>query len=721
MTGTAYVLNNNALITFDVTNPDNPNPAVPISGIGTGETLVGIDIRPQTGRLYGLTTSAAGVRLYVISTQSGIATPLTAAPVQFDDGNSPVSIQGTNFGFDFNPTVDRIRVVTDSGQNFRLNPNTGSLVDGNNGGTTVVPGINPDGAINAASTKLDGTAYTNSSPNAATTTQYTLDASSNQLLIQNPPNSGSQTTPLPVTLNGSPLDFSAVNGFDIPASITVSTANQPAQGQAFATLTVGSVTGLYSINLATGAATLVGPIGTGTTPTEGLALQTDLTTGTPLIGLSGTNLLRFNSATPAVTTPVAITGLPAGETLVGIDFRPTTGQLFGLSINDSTNTGSLLILDPQTGTATPVGTPGQIAFVDAAGNPVDLPATGFGFDFNPTVDRIRVVTSSGLNFRLNPLTGAAVDGDNGGAAGSITGINLDGAIKGSATGASATAYTNSFSQTGTPVTTQYTLDSTSNSLFIQNPPNSGSQTAGLPITLNGAALDFDAVNGFDIPANVQVASANGAATGRAFAALSVGGVTNLYAIELSTGAATVLGPVGAGTTALSGLTVGNAPTGGVAFGAATYSASETGKTVALNLVRTGGTAGAFTVNLTATGGTATADDYSGLPLTVTFAEGQTSATASLNITDDSLTEGEETLILGLSSPSNGSVLAAQDTTTLTITDNEPIRGTTNNDRLLGTNGNDTIVGLGGNDRLLGLAGDDSLTGGRGGDRLGTSK
>ncbi|MBW4464216.1 MAG: DUF4394 domain-containing protein [Pegethrix bostrychoides GSE-TBD4-15B] len=720
---TAYILSDNNLVAFDVTNPDRPNPPVPISGIATGEQLVGIDIRPQTGKLYGLTSSAAGVRLYVISPQSGVATPLTAAPVQFDDGSNPVPIQGVNFGFDFNPTVDRIRVVTDAGENFRLNPNTGALVDGNNGSPTAVAGINSDGSVKAATTRVDGAAYTNSSPDVSTTTQYTLDASSNQLFIQNPPNSGTQTAPLPITFNGSPLDFSAVNGFDIPASVTVATSNQPAQGQGYATLTVGGSTGLYAINLATGAATLIGPVGSAGAATQGLALQSDLNQGTPLIGLSsdslsGNSLLRFNSANPTVTTTVAITGVPAGETLVGIDFRPATGQLFGLSVNDSSNTGSLLILDPQLGTATPVGTAGQIALVDAAGNPVDLPGTGFGFDFNPTVDRIRVVTSSGLNFRLNPLTGAAVDGDNGGAAGSVAGINPDGAIKGSTTSTDATAYTNSFSQTGTPVTTQYTLDATTNSLLIQNPPNSGTQTAPLAITLNGAALDFDAVSGFDIPDNVQVASANAPASGRAFAALSVGGTTSLYGIELSTGAATLLGAVGAGTAALSGLAAGTAPTGGVAFGAATYSASETGKTIALNLLRTGGTAGALTVNLTATGGTATADDYSGLPLSVTFADGQTSATASLAIIDDNLLEGDETLILGLSNPSNGGVLAAQDTATLTITDNEQRqRGTGGNDRLLGAEGSDLLLGLGGNDRLLGRAGDDSLTGGRGRDRL----
>ena len=42
-------------------------------------------------------------------------------------------------------------------------------------------------------------------------------------------------------------------------------------------------------------------------------------------------LITFDTATPGVTSaPVVVTGLGAGETLVGIDFRPATGQLFGV-------------------------------------------------------------------------------------------------------------------------------------------------------------------------------------------------------------------------------------------------------------------------------------------------------------------------------------------------------------------------------------------------------
>ena len=73
--------------------------------------------------------SAAELRdvLADIEPRTGIATPLTGFPVQFTDATAtPVPIIGTDFGFDFDPTADRIRVVTDGGFNFRMAPNTGA-------------------------------------------------------------------------------------------------------------------------------------------------------------------------------------------------------------------------------------------------------------------------------------------------------------------------------------------------------------------------------------------------------------------------------------------------------------------------------------------------------------------------------------------------------------------------------------------------------------------
>lgn len=667
---TGYVLSNNTLISFDTSNPDNVNASIPITGLAAGQNLLGIDFRPQNGKLYGIASDGVGnAQLYAISIQTGLAVAIGTLG-QFVDGvGNPVAITGSDFGIDFNPTVDRLRIVTSNGLNFRVNPNTGAAIDGN----LSMMGVNPDGSINGATTTVNATAYTNSAPNVTTTTQYTLDSVSNALFIQNPPNNGTQTSPLGVTLNGTPLDFTSVNGFDIPSGINVSASNTPATGQAFAVLTVASTTGLYAIELSTGAATLIGTVGAGTDPVQGFALQNEVASaGIPLIGLTadGAQLLRFNSASSGTVTTATITGVTAGEILVGIDLRPATGQLYGLGINDVLNTGTLYLIDPQTGTnatATIVGgSAGQIAFVDAMGNPVDLPPanTGFGFDFNPTVDRIRVVTSTGLNFRLNPITGTTVDGNAG-----VTGTNPDGKINElpvGSTGISATAYTNSFN--GTTATTQYTLDPTSNSLFIQNLPNNGTQTVQLSVTINGAPLDFTEASGFDIPSNVRVTASNAAASGRGIAALSVGGVTNLYAIELGTGAATLLGSIG---TSLAGLTVAESPTGTVAFGNPTYTVAENGTAIALDLIRTGGSSGAFTVDVAATGGTATAgSDYNGTPVTVTFVDGQTTATATLNITDDSLAEGNEAVILSLKNPTNGAVLAAQDTAIFNIADND---------------------------------------------------
>lgn len=674
----AYALSNNSLIAFDTSNPDQANAAIAITGLGTGETLVGIDIRPQNGLLYGLTTNGAGgVRLYTISTQSGVATALSTAPVQFNNSGTPVPITGTSFGFDFNPFADRIRVVTNTGFNFRIDPNTGGLVDGDNNAGN---GVTPDGTINGISTTVDAAAYTNNSPNASATTQYTLDAASNTLFIQTLPSSGTQTAGVVVTLGGSPLDFTAINGFDIPAGVNAAAANAGVTGLAYAALTVAGATQLYSIELSTGVATAINTIGaTGTLAVQGFAVQSEpVAGGVPAIALAAANnLLRFNSATPGTVTTQAISGLAGGETVVGIDFRPSTGQLFGVTTN-GTGGVRMVLIDPQTGSTSAVqGTTFQ-QFVNGAGAPLPITGTGFGVDFNPVTDRLRVVTNTGLNFRFNPSTGTLSDGDNGGAPGSVTGSNPDGSIGGATTTVDATAYTSSFAPvTGTGITTQYTLDAVSDSLYIQTLPNSGTQTAPLAITLGGVPLNFSAANGFDIPSNVRSANTNAPAAGKGIAALTVGGSAGLYSIDLSTGAATLLGAIGAGT-ALSGLTLASAPVGAVSFSAATYTVAEDGASINLTLSRTGGLSGAFTVNVSAiAGGTAIAgSDYSGTPVTVSFADGQASATAAIAIPDDALVEGDETALFSLSAPTNGAVLAVQDTTTLTITDNDTIPGAT---------------------------------------------
>src|SRR5262245_44576480 len=133
--------------------------------------------------------------------------------------------------------------------------------------------------------------------------------------------------------------------------------------------------------------------------------------------LSGSNLFSFNTDTPTATSTIGITGVVAGETLVGIDFRANNGLLYALGVNASGDTATLYVISQRTGFAAIVGAAaGQIALTTDGVTAIDLPdpaSAGYGFDVNPVADRIRVVTSSGLNFRIDPNSGTVVDGNGG--------------------------------------------------------------------------------------------------------------------------------------------------------------------------------------------------------------------------------------------------------------------------------------------------------------------
>jgi len=56
------LLPTNALIAFAAANPAATNPAIPITGWGADETLVGIDFRPPWGRTRPWSASTSGRR-----------------------------------------------------------------------------------------------------------------------------------------------------------------------------------------------------------------------------------------------------------------------------------------------------------------------------------------------------------------------------------------------------------------------------------------------------------------------------------------------------------------------------------------------------------------------------------------------------------------------------------------------------------------------------------
>jgi hypothetical protein len=545
------VLTNDRLATFDPASPGSLSAPVAVTGLASGDTLVGIDVRPQNGQLYGLGRNATDgtIRLYALSARTGEATAIGGA----------TAVAGTTFGFDFNPKVDRIRVVSEAGKNLRLDPNTGAVA-----GT--------DGDISGATTKVDGAAYTNNEPNTTATTLYTLSGSDGKLFLQAPPNAGTQTAAKPVTFAGLPLGFSDVGGFDIAPGVDAPSddAAAPAGSTGFASMTALGLPFLTKVDLGTGSATPVGVIGDGTRPVQGLAIQQETKAGgLPALSVTAdttttSKLRRFDTTTPGTGTEVTITGLQAGELPVGVDWRPQTGQLLLLGVDADKDTGSLYRVDPQSGAATVIGAAGSVAFRTTTGDAVDLPpvATGYDIDVNPTVDRVRVVAGNTLNFRLNPTVAdgasVAVDGNNGGTE-AVEGVNTDGVQNGEATDVTGTAYTNSFGQpvptppaAATGVTTQYGLSAEKNAHLIQNPPNTGRQTAPQGLKVGGTALDVTSVRGFDIPASVKVTSGNAAATGSGLAVLgSAGQAAGLYAIDLASGNATLQGALPAAPTSFA--------------------------------------------------------------------------------------------------------------------------------------------------------------------------
>jgi len=214
----------NRIISFDYTTPGTTVAGPTVSGLGVGESIVGFDIRPATGGLFGIGSTSV---IYNIDPVTGVATAVGPAFTP--------ALSGTSFGVDFNPTVDRIRVVSDTGQNLRLNPITGAVA-------VADPPLNP------GTPNVRAAGYTNSVNGATSTTLFDIDTTLDQLFIQNPPNNG---TLVLVGNLGVSVDDNAPANFDISGPFNVAAAS----------FSVGGVFGLYNIFLPTGQATFVGNIG----------------------------------------------------------------------------------------------------------------------------------------------------------------------------------------------------------------------------------------------------------------------------------------------------------------------------------------------------------------------------------------------------------------------------------------------------------------------------
>ncbi len=205
------------LVAVDLSKPGKPKAVGKVSGLSGDTELVGIDFRVQDQKLYAV-GDAGGV--YTLSSKAK-ATKVSQLTV---------ALSGSTFGVDFNPAADRLRVVSDTGQNLRhdVNPGGATIADGT---LTYPPATTPATGISAA-------AYTNNDLDADTaTTLFDIDTAMDQVAIQAPANAGSLSSTGKLG-----TDAGSDAGFDIGGT----------DNHGWATLSVGGKYRLYAVSLLTG-------------------------------------------------------------------------------------------------------------------------------------------------------------------------------------------------------------------------------------------------------------------------------------------------------------------------------------------------------------------------------------------------------------------------------------------------------------------------------------
>ena len=483
----------NTLVLFSTEDPDDAD-SVEVDGVNG--TLLGIDYRPANGLLYGLTDTNT---LYTIDPVTGDATVVSTLNMSFEGG----SISGV----DFNPVADRLRITGGNDQNFRVNVDTGEVtLDGT---LTYADGDENEGD----GPSVTASAYRNSVAGAEETALYDIDAELDILVLQNPPNDGTLQT-----IGELGFDVDEVAGFDIftDSDSGSGTGRDRGSDTGYAV----SEGQLYEVSLTRGRAKRLGNLPEG--DYRGLAVMPE-NAGNPegddtprdMVALGRNNtLVVFNSGDPEDTDERRVRGVRGR--LLGIDYRPANGLLYGLS-----SSNRLYVIDAEQGRAREVGR------LDASFDG----GSRSGLDFNPVVDRLRLTGTNDQNLRVNVDTGVViVDGDLAYAAGDEN--------QGEDPAITASAYRNAFA--GATATELYGIDAELNVLVEQNPPNDG-----VLVTTGELGFDVATEAGFDI-----VTDEPGDDDSNVAYVLSGG---DLYKVDLETGASTSVGTVSGGS--FSGLAV----------------------------------------------------------------------------------------------------------------------------------------------------------------------
>lgn len=270
----------NQLVTFDSANTNVLLRVVPITGLANNEVVTDIDVRQTNGQLYGHTNLG---RLYLINPGNGFAIGI---------GN-PVTSTIANLGLEFDPRQNTIRILTNKGDNLVLSPSFGGV---DQTGTALSYAVGDP--LHEVQPHISGTAFFNNVPNPPFRALYAIDHRANTLVRvgQRTLNDGILTT-----IGGLGFDVTNRTGFDIAPFTNVAFASLQPSGMGFSELA--------TINLATGHADLIGPIGGG-------ILLNDIAVDQR--GTSGfASAAGFGVFAPATTTNGTINGTTNGTGTVG--------------------------------------------------------------------------------------------------------------------------------------------------------------------------------------------------------------------------------------------------------------------------------------------------------------------------------------------------------------------------------------------------------------------
>lgn len=309
----AYLLtSNNRIIGVDLDNMEYARSVRAVaqattdstpSALGSSEEILDIDYRNSEGALYALTrtvtTTGVTSRIVTIAPTSGALTQVSIL--------TGVTLNGSDtYSIDFDPVTDRLRIISSSGTNIKVDVLTGNA--------------SPNGTTSSV---INGIAYTDTfTPGSAAgrnTILFGLDLNSDQRYTINPDSGALSTNVASLGVNAT-----AVTGFDIDPS---------GQRDGVAILTVAGQPRIYSINTqaTTNAATLKGELfnlGNGETY-KGLSLITSANPTVLALDTSN-NLYSFNAQTPAQLSAASLVTLPNSAQLISIDFSIKDGVLYGL-------------------------------------------------------------------------------------------------------------------------------------------------------------------------------------------------------------------------------------------------------------------------------------------------------------------------------------------------------------------------------------------------------